>query len=82
MELEKFAKEMKEMEDVFEYYLSEGHKETGEEYFIIASRMVEKCRQIIDKISDRLEEEENEDNDDCDYDMGFDPYLGCFSDDC
>jgi len=31
--------------------------------------------------------EEPEDNpeeweDDCDYDIGFDPYLGCFTDDC
>ena len=22
------------------------------------------------------------DEDDCDYEVGFDPYLGCFSDDC
>ena len=29
------------------------------------------------------EDEEFEDwEDDCDYEMGFDPYLGCFSDDC
>jgi hypothetical protein len=26
--------------------------------------------------------EEEEDYDDCDYEMGYDPYLGCFSDDC
>ena len=25
---------------------------------------------------------DDEDYDDCDYEMGFDPYLGCFSDDC
>ena len=29
------------------------------------------------------EDEEFEDwEDDCDDEMGFDPYLGCFSDDC
>ena len=30
------------------------------------------------------EEEEPEDyyDDDCDYDVGFDPYMGCFTDDC
>ena len=28
------------------------------------------------------EEEDDEDYDDCDYEMGFDPYLGCFTDDC
>ena len=28
------------------------------------------------------DDEDDEDYDDCDYEMGFDPYLGCFSDDC
>lgn len=28
------------------------------------------------------DEEDDEPFDDCDYEMGFDPYLGCFSDDC
>jgi len=28
------------------------------------------------------EEEDPEWEDDCDYEMGFDPYLGCFTDDC
>ncbi len=28
------------------------------------------------------DEEDDELFDDCDYEMGFDPYLGCFSDDC
>lgn len=31
-------------------------------------------------------EDENEEfddwEDDCDYEVGFDPYMGCFSDDC
>ena len=26
--------------------------------------------------------EEDEEYDDCDYETGFDPYLGCFTDDC
>ena len=28
------------------------------------------------------DDEDDEDYDDCDYEMGFDPYLCCFSDDC
>lgn len=28
------------------------------------------------------EEEPDEEFDDCDYEVGFDPYLGCFTDDC
>ena len=28
------------------------------------------------------EEEECEPPDDCDYEVGFDPYAGCFTDDC
>ena len=28
------------------------------------------------------DDEDEEDYDDCDYEMGFDPYLGCFTDDC
>lgn len=28
------------------------------------------------------EEEEEEEYDDCDNDMGFDPYMGCYTDDC
>jgi len=28
------------------------------------------------------DDEDDEDYDDCDYEIGFDPYLGCFSDDC
>lgn len=28
------------------------------------------------------DDDEDEDYDDCDYEMGFDPYMGCYSDDC
>ena len=28
------------------------------------------------------DEEDDEPLDDCDYEMGFDPYMGCFTDDC
>lgn len=28
------------------------------------------------------EDEPEENYDDCDYEMGFDPYMGCFTDDC
>lgn len=38
------------------------------------------CEECARKMSE--EDEEEEDFDDCDYEVGFDPYLGCFSDDC
>lgn len=28
------------------------------------------------------QEEYNYSTDDCDYEVGFDPYMGCFTDDC
>ena len=28
------------------------------------------------------EEEPEDDYDDCDYEIGFDPYMGCYTDDC
>lgn len=28
------------------------------------------------------DEPDDEDSDDCDYEVGYDPYLGCFTDDC
>ena len=31
---------------------------------------------------DAISCEEGIDYDDCDYEMGYDPYRGCFSDDC
>ena len=27
-------------------------------------------------------DEDDEDYDDCDYEVGYDPYMGCFTDDC
>lgn len=27
-------------------------------------------------------EEDETDYDDCDYEVGYDPYMGCFTDDC
>lgn len=35
-----------------------------------------------DDIFDDEDEELDDWEDDCDYEMGFDPYMGCFSDDC
>ncbi len=40
------------------------------------------CEECSRKMEDEEDEEEWEDFDDCDYEVGFDPYLGCFSDDC
>lgn len=31
---------------------------------------------------DYEDEEYPEDYDDCDYEIGYDPYMGCFTDDC
>ncbi len=28
------------------------------------------------------DEDDYEDYDDCDYECGYDPYMGCFTDDC
>lgn len=33
-------------------------------------------------VSEEEEEEPDYWEDDCDYEVGFDPYMGCFSDDC
>ena len=29
-----------------------------------------------------VDDDEDYDYDDCDYEVGYDPYLGCFTDDC
>ena len=42
--------------------------------------------QLISKLcpdcQDKVFGSEDEDYDDCDYECGFDPYMGCFTDDC
>lgn len=41
------------------------------------------CPTCWDKMFSVPDDDEDDENyDDCDYEMGFDPYLGCFSDDC
>lgn len=41
------------------------------------------CPICWDKMFGVLDDDnEDEDYDDCDYEMGFDPYMGCYSDDC
>ena len=35
-----------------------------------------------EKAQDDEEYYDEEYYDDCDYEIGYDPYLGCFSDDC
>lgn len=42
------------------------------------------CSTCWDDMFSSSEEEEEEDfeYDDCDYEVGYDPYMGCFSDDC
>lgn len=44
-----------------------------------------RCPDDIAPCEEIFEEEDEdfyEDEDDCDYDVGFDPYLGCYTDDC
>lgn len=40
------------------------------------------CPKCQDTVFGAEEEEECEPPDDCDYEVGFDPYAGCFTDDC
>lgn len=45
----------------------------------LISQLCPKCQ---DDIFGTGEDEECEPPDDCDYEVGFDPYAGCFTDDC
>lgn len=45
----------------------------------LISHICPKCQETIFGAD---EEEECEPPDDCDYEVGFDPYSGCFTDDC
>ena len=40
------------------------------------------CPKCQEAVFGTEEEEECEPPDDCDYEVGFDPYSGCFTDDC
>ena len=56
--------------------------------FALAIEMDKALAKALEQAEVASEEWEDEDEefddwgDDCDYEMGFDPYLGCFSDDC
>jgi hypothetical protein len=56
--------------------------------FALAIEMDNALAKALEQAEVAPEEWEDEDEkfddwrDDCDYEMGFDPYLGCFSDDC
>ena len=43
----------------------------------LISRICPKCQEEVFGVDD-----EDEYPDDCDYECGFDPYAGCFTDDC
>lgn len=45
----------------------------------LISHICPKCQETVFGAE---EEEECEPPDDCDYEVGFDPYAGCFTDDC
>ncbi len=41
------------------------------------------CPECWDKMFSIPEDDDDEeDYDDCDYEVGYDPYMGCFTDDC
>lgn len=65
------------VQDAFPY-LSADEREA------LVSGICSKCWENMFSSSSDDEEEEEEDfeYDDCDFEIGFDPYLGCFSDDC
>ena len=56
--------------------------------FALAIEMDNALAKALEQAEVASEEWEDEDEefddweDDCDYEMGFDPYMGCFSDDC
>ena len=52
--------------------------------FALAIEMDEALAKALEQAEVISDEDEEFDDweDDCDYEMGFDPYLGCFSDDC
>lgn len=45
----------------------------------LISKLCPKCQEAVFGVE---EEDECEPPDDCDYEVGFDPYCGCFTDDC
>ena len=47
-----------------------------DEYYLIS------VHEEPDEPYDYQDDEEYQEFDDCDSDLGFDPYLGCYSDDC
>ncbi len=57
-------------------YLSADEREA------LISGICSKCWENTFSSSEEEDEEEDFEYDDCDFEIGFDPYLGCFSDDC
>ena len=51
--------------------------------FALAMEMDNALAKALEQAEVVSEEEEPDYwEDDCDYEVGFDPYMGCFSDDC
>lgn len=71
--------EGKSAQDAFPY-LSANEREA------IISGICSKCWDNMFSTDDANEEDEEEEEDfeydDCDFEIGFDPYMGCFTDDC
>ena len=80
-----FEKEAFDLKEMFRFYMKEIHNSSEEDWYIIASRMESSLKDLIWEVCDEYESDESWDQDpdwDCDNDTGYDPYIGCFSDDC
>lgn len=80
-----FSHDMAEYKEMFRGYMHDIQRTSEEEeIFIVASRMADVLKNLIWEVCEEEEEDEKWDEDlEDDYsDMGYDPYTGCYSDDC
>lgn len=80
-----FSHDMVDFKEMFRGYMRDIQRTSEEEeIFIVASRMADVLKNLIWEVCEEEEEDEKWDEDlEDDYsDMGYDPYTGCYSDDC
>ena len=63
-------------------YMQDLHEQTGEDCYDIARVMTNAFSNMVFGIADLFEEPEEECFEDYNEDMGYDPYMGCYTDDC
>ena len=83
--LKDFEKETFDLKEMFSFYMKEIHESSGKDWYIVASEMDSIVKRLIWQVCDEYESDEEWDQDsdwNCNDDMGFDPYMGCYSDDC